>query len=193
MFKILTAAYLNSNFLCCSHAPRMDIPLLSNPDFCGPSRIPGHERSLVTLKSLLSDRALTVKREKQQPPSRIFSLPAEMLAEMFLQAIADDLDASAMLFPMHFHLVLTQVCALWRAVALHTPSLWCRVVLHIAGRKTGFDGITSLANICFQRSCELPLALVITSSVTDPLAIPNEYIQETKTQTEIYRPPADGR
>ncbi|KAJ6562625.1 hypothetical protein B0H19DRAFT_1145171 [Mycena capillaripes] len=156
----------------------MDIPLLSNPDFCGPTRMASAlsreaPRSLVTLKSLLSDRALTVKRPRQQPPSLIFSLPAEMVAEMFLQATADDQDAQTMRMPMHFHFVLSQVCALWRAVAIHTPSLWCRVVLHLGGRTTGFSGITSLAKTCFERSCELPLALTITSSVTDASTIPN--------------------
>ncbi|KAF7364783.1 F-box domain-containing protein [Mycena venus] len=157
---------------------RMDIPLLSNPDFCGPNWmvLPGgglQPKSLVTLKSLLSDRALTVKRPRQQPPSLIFTLPAEMLAEMFLQATAGDQDPSSMLIPMHFHFVLTQVCALWRAVAIHTPSLWCRVVLHLGGRTSGFGGITNLAKTCFERSRELPLALIITSSVEDSSTIPN--------------------
>ncbi|KAJ7825492.1 hypothetical protein B0H14DRAFT_1286682 [Mycena olivaceomarginata] len=155
----------------------MDIPLLSNPDFCGPNRMVFQGdvfplRSLVTLKNLLSDRALTVKRPRQQPPSLIFTLPAEMLAEMFLQA-TDDQDPASLLNPMHSHFVLTRVCALWRAVAIHTPSLWCRVVLHLGGRTTGFSGVTSLAKTCFDRSRELPLALIITSSVTDSSSIPN--------------------
>ncbi|KAJ7238857.1 hypothetical protein B0H12DRAFT_88757 [Mycena haematopus] len=158
----------------------MDIPLLSNPDFCGPSVSPWlslgeglGSRSLVTLKSLLSDKALTQNRPRQQPPSLIFALPAEMLAETFLQATAADQDPSAMLIPMHSHFVLTQVCALWRAVAIHTPSLWSRVVLHLGGRTTGFGAIKNLAKTCFERSCELPLALIISSSVTDSSAIPN--------------------
>ncbi|KAJ7889735.1 hypothetical protein B0H13DRAFT_2277183 [Mycena leptocephala] len=134
---------------------------------------PAAPRSLVTLKSLLSDRALTVVRPRQQPPSLIFLLPPEMLAEMFLQATADDQDVSAMLFPMHFHFVLTQVCGLWRAVAPHTPSMGCRVVLHLGARTRGFSGIKSLAKTCFERSYELPLALVITSSVTEAMMIPN--------------------
>ncbi|KAJ6514201.1 hypothetical protein C8R47DRAFT_1313564 [Mycena vitilis] len=153
----------------------MDIPLLSNPNFCGPSYAFGREapRSLVTLKDLLSDRALTVKRPRQQPPSLIFSLPAEMLAEVFLQATADDQNPSSMLKPMHAHFVLSQVCVLWRAVALHTPSLWCRVVLHLGGRTSGFSGVKNLAKTCFERSCELPLALVITSSIISASTIPN--------------------
>ncbi|KAJ7804039.1 hypothetical protein B0H14DRAFT_3154197 [Mycena olivaceomarginata] len=156
---------------------RMDIPLLSNPDFCGPNRMVFQGdgfplRSLVTLKSLLSDRAFTVKRPRQQPPSLIFTLPAEMLAEMFLQ-VTDDQDPASLLNPMHSHFVLTRVCALWRAVAIYTPSLWCRVVLHLGGRTTGFSSITSLAKTCFDRSRELPLALIITSSVTDSSSIPN--------------------
>ncbi|KAJ6620530.1 hypothetical protein B0H10DRAFT_1079779 [Mycena sp. CBHHK59/15] len=156
----------------------MDIPLLSNPDFCGPPTrmdVPGYvaPKSLVTIKSLLSDRALTVKRPRQQPPSLIFCLPAELLAEMFIQATADDQDASAMHIPMHFHFVLSQVCGLWRAVSLHTPSLWCRVVLHLGGRTAGFGGIKGLAKTCFERSYELPLALIITSSVTTASTIPN--------------------
>ncbi|KAJ7461933.1 hypothetical protein FB451DRAFT_1371002 [Mycena latifolia] len=153
---------------------RMDMPLQLTPDFCGPpSRLIATPKSLVTLKDLLSDRALTVKRPRQQPPSLIFRLPAEMLAEMFMQATADDQDASAMLIPMHFHFVLSQVCGLWRAVALHTPSLWCRIVLHLGGRTAGFGGITNLAKTCFARSCELPLALIITSSITTTQNIPN--------------------
>ncbi|KAF8205167.1 hypothetical protein K438DRAFT_1818656 [Mycena galopus ATCC 62051] len=158
----------------------MNIPLLANPDFCGTSRIASWHaqadrlaplKSLVTLKSLR--RALTVKRPKQQPPSLIFSLPAEMLAEMFLQAVADDQDPSARLYPMHSHFVLTQVCGLWRAVALHTPSFWCRIVLHLGGRITGFDKITNLAKTCFERSRELPVALIITSSIREAYKIPN--------------------
>ncbi|KAJ7127511.1 hypothetical protein C8R43DRAFT_1027522 [Mycena crocata] len=145
----------------------MDIPLPSNPDFCGPVArmdVPGYiaPKHLVTLKSLLSDRALTVKRPRQQPPSLIFSLPAELLAEVFLQAIADNESTSAMSIPMHFHLVLSRVCGFWRAVALHAPSLWCRIVLHL-GRVSCFRGISSLAKICFERSYELPLTLIITS------------------------------
>ncbi|KAJ6586402.1 hypothetical protein DFH09DRAFT_1432293 [Mycena vulgaris] len=152
----------------------MDMPLLLNPDFCGPpTRLDAAPKSLVTLKSLLSDRALTVKRPRQQPPSLIFCLPAEMLAEMFMQATAEDQDASAMLIPMHFHFVVSQVCGLWRAVALHTPSLWCRVVLHLGGRTAGFGGIKNLAKTCFERSCELPLALIISSSVAKAETIPN--------------------
>ncbi|KAJ7718631.1 hypothetical protein B0H16DRAFT_421586 [Mycena metata] len=155
----------------------MDISFPLYPDFCGPIRMPILDReapkSVVTLKTLLADRALTVKRPRQQPPSLIFSLPAEMLAETFLQATADDQSASSMLMPMHFHFVISQVCGLWRAVALHTPSLWCRVVLHLAGRTAGFNGIKSLAKTCFERSCNLPLALIITSAVFDSSKIPN--------------------
>ncbi|KAJ6489872.1 hypothetical protein C8R45DRAFT_992036 [Mycena sanguinolenta] len=157
-------------------SPWMDIPLLSNPAFCGTPRWLGDglgPMSLVTLKSLLSDRALTVKRPRQQPPSLIFSLPAEMLAEIFLQATADDQSPSSMLAPMDSHFVLTQVCALWRAVAIHTPSLWSRIVLHLGRRTTGFHKVKILAKTCFERSCELPLALIITSSVIDSSAIPN--------------------
>lgn len=158
------------------------MPLLSNPDFCGPStrmaavdHMPGYvaPKSLVTIKNLLADRALTVTRPRQQPPSLIFRLPAEMLAETFLQATADDQDASALRIPMHFHFVLSQVCGLWRAVTLHTPSLWCRVVLHLGDRTTGFGGIKSLAKTCFERSYELPLTLIITSSVKIASTIPN--------------------
>ncbi|KAJ7654325.1 hypothetical protein B0H17DRAFT_386197 [Mycena rosella] len=152
----------------------MDIPLQLSPDFCGPpTRVDTTQRPLVTLKTLLSDRALTVKRPRQQPPSLIFSLPAEMIAEIFLQATAEDQDADAIRIPMHFHFVLSQVCGLWRAVAIHTPSLWSRVVLHLGARTSGFGGITTLARTCFERSCELPLALIITSSVTNADTIPN--------------------
>jgi hypothetical protein len=49
----------------------------------------------------------------------------------------------------------------------------CRVVLHLGARTRGFSGIKSLAKTCFERSYELPLALVITSSVTDATMIPN--------------------
>ncbi|KAJ7097107.1 hypothetical protein B0H15DRAFT_31724 [Mycena belliarum] len=147
-----------------------DIPLALSPNFCGPPiglNTPGYEspRPLVTLKSLLSDRALTVKRPRQQPPSLIFRLPAEMLAEIFLKATEDqEVSTTGMKIPMRSHLVLSHVCALWRAVALYTPSLWCRVVLHLGSRTTGFSSITTLARTCFVRSCELPLALIITSS-----------------------------
>ncbi|KAJ7512925.1 hypothetical protein B0H11DRAFT_1948009 [Mycena galericulata] len=150
----------------------MDIQLLSNPDFCGTTYF-RKPKSLVTIKSLLAHPALTVKRPRQQPPSLIFSLPAEMLAEMFLHATAEDQDASDLRKPMHFHFVLSQVCGLWRAVALHTPSLWCRVVLHLRDRTRGFGGVTRLARTCFERSCELPLALIIASSVAFDSSIPN--------------------
>ncbi|KAJ7140460.1 hypothetical protein C8R46DRAFT_1135670 [Mycena filopes] len=157
----------------------MDVDLSSNPDFYDAIRMPtfsdmsASKPSVVTLKSLRADRALTVKRPRQQPPSLIFSLPAEMLAETFLHAVADDQSRSSLLMPMHFHFVLSHVCGLWRAVALHTPSLWSRVVLHLGARTQGFGGIKSLAKTCFERSCELPLALIITSSIFDSSKIPN--------------------
>ncbi|KAJ7193549.1 hypothetical protein GGX14DRAFT_701119 [Mycena pura] len=167
----------------CSRFNSMDIPLLSSPDSCGPPPltwrdllpVPGYvaPKTLVTLKSLLADRALTAKRPRQQPPSLIFRLPAEMLAEIFVEATAGDQEALSTFFPMHFHLVLSHVCGLWRAVALHTPSLWCRVTLHLGGRTSGFGGIKSLAQACFKRSCELPLALVVTSSVATASILPN--------------------
>ncbi|KAJ7785352.1 hypothetical protein DFH07DRAFT_8000 [Mycena maculata] len=96
-----------------------------------------------------------------------------MLAEMFMHATAEDQDASDLHIPMHFHFVLSQVCGLWRAVALHTPSMWRRVVLHLQNRVTGFGSITRLARTCFERSCELPLELVITSSISTATSIPN--------------------
>ncbi|KAJ7768948.1 hypothetical protein B0H16DRAFT_1411504 [Mycena metata] len=96
-----------------------------------------------------------------------------MVAEIFLQATADEANKTDTVFPMHSHLVLSHVCALWRAVALHTPSLWCRVVLRLGDRTTGFSGIKSLAKTCFERSGNLPLALTITSSVSNPSTIPN--------------------
>ncbi|KAJ7785351.1 hypothetical protein DFH07DRAFT_948432 [Mycena maculata] len=136
-------------------------------------------KSLLTIKSLLADRALTVERPRQQPPSLIFRLPAEMLAEMFMHATATAEVQNAsesdlrMPLPMYFHFVLSHVCALWRVVALHTPSLWCRVVLHLRNRVTGFGNLTLLAKTCFERSCELPLALIITSSIAASSRIPN--------------------
>ncbi|KAJ7635017.1 hypothetical protein FB45DRAFT_1056964 [Roridomyces roridus] len=129
--------------------------------------------TLVTLKSLLADRALTVKRPRAQPPSLIFSLPAEMLAEVFMQVTAEDQSPEDLRAPMRGHFMLAQVCGLWRAVALHTPALWCCVILHLGTRKSGFGGITRLARACFERSCELPLALVITTSVENASNIPN--------------------
>ncbi|KAJ7165463.1 hypothetical protein C8R43DRAFT_1164687 [Mycena crocata] len=131
------------------------------------------QRPLITLKDLLSDRSLTVKRPKQQPPSLIFRLPPEMLAEICVHTTAEDQDKLSLEIPMRSHFVLSHVCALWRAVALYTPSLWSRVVFHLGDRKTGFGNIANLAKVCFERSCELPLTVIITSSVHDPSSIPN--------------------
>ncbi|KAJ7146703.1 hypothetical protein C8R44DRAFT_864438 [Mycena epipterygia] len=47
------------------------------------------------------------------------------------------------------------------------------VMLHLSARTVGFRGITNLAKACFERSCELPLALIITSSVSDTSMLPN--------------------
>ncbi|KAJ7253481.1 hypothetical protein C8J57DRAFT_625346 [Mycena rebaudengoi] len=157
----------------------MDIPLLLSSDFCGtPSHIdmPGYTapKSLLTLRDLLADRALSVKRPRQQPPSLIFSLPPELLSEIFMHATAKDQPITkSLLIPMQFHWTLSHICGLWRAVALHTPSLWSRVVLHLGNRTAGFGHITALAKTCFARSYELPLTLVITSSVFDAESIPN--------------------
>ncbi|KAJ7096815.1 fungal-specific transcription factor domain-containing protein [Mycena epipterygia] len=131
---------------------------------------PLRQKPLLTLRDFLADRSLTVKRTAQQPPSLIFRLPPELLAEICLHSTADDQDVSS---PMRPHLVVSNVCALWRSVALHTPVLWCRVVLHLRARTRGFGGITNLAKACFERSCELPLALIITSSVSDDSRLPN--------------------
>lgn len=145
---------------------------LFTPEFPWPP--PTRLVTLVTIKNLLADRAMTVKRPRAQNPSLIFRLPAEMLAEVFMQVTADDDQATASLrAPMHAHFILSHVCGLWRAVALHTPALWCRVVLHLDKRRTGFLGLTQLTRACFARSCELPLALTITSSVTNSSSIPN--------------------
>ncbi|KAK7039804.1 F-box domain-containing protein [Favolaschia claudopus] len=157
----------------------MDIPLLSNPEFCGPSRLPwlgdepfaptNRKKPLVTLtlKNLLSG-----KRPRQQPPSAIFSLPPEMLAEIFLQAVSEDRNPP---FPMHSHFVLAQVCALWRAVAIHTPSLWCRIVLEVAAHESrhDLDRVMIRARTCFERSHALPIALILTSSNSNPTFITN--------------------
>ncbi|KAJ6620005.1 hypothetical protein B0H10DRAFT_2023272 [Mycena sp. CBHHK59/15] len=154
----------------------MDIPLLSNTDFCGPPNgvdIPGYAppTTLLTIRDLLSDRALTVKRPRQQSPSLIFRLPPELLAEVFMHATAEDTPSTFL--PMHMHIVVSHVCGLWRAVMMHAPSMWSRVVLHLGGRTKGFRQITNLAKTCFERSYELPLTLIITSSVFTASMIPN--------------------
>ncbi|KAJ7434006.1 hypothetical protein FB451DRAFT_1419286 [Mycena latifolia] len=48
------------------------------------------------------------------------------------------------------------------------------LVLHLGAAWTaGFGGIINLAKACFERSCELPLALIITSSVSESSRLPN--------------------
>ncbi|KAJ7821035.1 hypothetical protein B0H13DRAFT_2129572 [Mycena leptocephala] len=131
---------------------------------------PLRQKPLLTLRDFLADRSLAVKRTVQQPPSLIFRLPPELLAEICLHSTADNQDVSS---PMRPHLVVCHVCALWRSVALHMPVLWCRVVLHLGARTAGFSRIINLAKACFERSCELPLALIITSSVSESSRLPN--------------------
>ncbi|KAJ7064774.1 hypothetical protein C8F01DRAFT_774947 [Mycena amicta] len=143
---------------------------MSDPTPYAPTTDTSARITLVTLKTLLADRKFTAERPRQQPPSFIFRLPPELLAEVFLTLTAEDLPASTTFLPMHWHLVISKVCGLWRAVALHSPILWCRIVLHLGRRTSGFGGIKNLAHTCFQRSHELPLSLIITS---ESLSIPN--------------------
>ncbi|KAJ7253482.1 hypothetical protein C8J57DRAFT_1348188, partial [Mycena rebaudengoi] len=143
----------------------MDIPLLSNSLFCGPPGYPA-PTPLLTLRDLLADRALNCPTPETTASQRHFSYSAGI-------ALGHDVPR-----PMHFHWVISQVCGLWRAVALHTPFLWSRI---------GLGDIISIGKTCFARSYELPLTLIITSSTFDASSIPN-FIRHRIRHLELALP-----
>lgn len=61
-------------------------------------------------------------------PTPIHSLPAELLLEIFHDAIRDD-DSLHRLVAMSLATTCAEVCCAWRALTLNTPTLWTKIIL----------------------------------------------------------------
>lgn len=75
-----------------------------------------------TLDRALPRNSYRTYRKNSIPlkPHRITQLPAEIFAHIFVLGAEDD---------VRLPVVVSHVCRMWRAVALHTPSLWAHVSL----------------------------------------------------------------
>lgn len=90
----------------------------------------------------------------QQSSSPISALPAELLAEIFIFCLPTD--RYPIPTPTDAPLLLTQVCSLWRSVAISLPGLW--TAIHINYK--GLEDIPATI-LWLSRSADRPLSLSI--------------------------------
>lgn len=87
------------------------------------------QRRLAHLLGQRDDMQSSLTHLRTTSITPINRLPAELLSEVFLHCLPDDGDArpTAREAPV----VLTQICAQWREVALSTPQLWSSLTIHL--------------------------------------------------------------
>ncbi|KAJ6541222.1 hypothetical protein DFH09DRAFT_1174766 [Mycena vulgaris] len=86
----------------------------------------------------------------------VLSLPAKIIAEIFIHCLPSDSSPS----PSRAPLLLAQICRQWRIIALTTPSLWRSI--HLEGRSTSKSSI-QLLRTWLSRSKDQPLDCAFTS------------------------------
>jgi F-box-like len=82
-------------------------------------------------------------------------LPAEILSEIFLRCLPDHFFFQPR--PTAAPLLLCQICAYWRQVALATPKLW--VIVSVQGHKQYDSSYLSLLRSWMERSSDHPIFL----------------------------------
>jgi hypothetical protein len=88
--------------------------------------------------------------------SAVQRLPCELLSEIFLHCAGGGVDAVS---TIRMPLLTTQICKEWRAIAISTPSLWCRLFLSINERQVASH--SELAATLLARSGLCPLTIYI--------------------------------
>ncbi|KAF7334600.1 F-box domain-containing protein [Mycena venus] len=89
----------------------------------------------------------------------VLTLPAEITSHIFTQSLPIDATPSRYAAP----LLLTQVCRLWRTIALATPNLWQSIVVKELGPGDleRLNDPAKLVEMWLQRSAGLPLSLFV--------------------------------
>ena len=88
--------------------------------------------------------------------SAVQHLPCELLSEIFLHYAGGGVDTVS---TIRMPLLTTQICKEWRAIAISTPNLWCRLFLSINERQAASH--SELAGTFLARSGSCPLTLYI--------------------------------
>ncbi|KZT19802.1 hypothetical protein NEOLEDRAFT_1027987, partial [Neolentinus lepideus HHB14362 ss-1] len=88
----------------------------------------------------------------------ILDLLPELLSQVFIRCFPMDdfVVPSASSAP----LLLTQICSMWREVAIHTPGLWCSIFLSISDSTKDMVNLrTALMRTWIDRSGQCPLSV----------------------------------
>ncbi|KAJ7124115.1 hypothetical protein C8R43DRAFT_1135695 [Mycena crocata] len=93
-------------------------------------------------------------------------LPEDIIRGVFMAALPSTRNAA--LVPDEAPLLLCQICASWRQIALTTPRLWASMHIVVPTQKQ-MHQLTKMVNTWFTRSGTVPLAITMVSSRTgDP-------------------------
>jgi len=120
----------------------------------------GRVQQVLTQMSLRRSEICAEIEEHKALLSPVHSLPDELLSEIFrhhCQSLSSNSDKFP--WPWSAHLLLTQICSRWRAVALAMPALWSEI--HVSRVRHNVEGNIALIKTWLQRSSCHPLTLIL--------------------------------
>ncbi|KAJ6589331.1 hypothetical protein B0H19DRAFT_1226883 [Mycena capillaripes] len=125
-----------------------------------PSALEKARIRLAELNKLIDELVTERQRVQEELDSIVYpvlTLPAEITSHIFNQSLPNNKKPSQHTAP----LVLTQICHLWREIALRTPTLWQSITINNRREPHRVSG--KLLEMWLQRSAVLPLRLSLGS------------------------------
>ena len=110
---------------------------------------------------------------RAHPPTTIHSLPLEILSEIFILVLPTDqeLDSMPQFYDWEIRTpAFCAVCSSWRSLALATPRLWNRILIHVPRRMNKAQAQRKADDLIqwISRSHSLPLKLYVSGDFTQP-------------------------
>ena len=108
------------------------------------------------------DRCATISRQVEAPkshPTSVASLPDDILLELFT-TIAEESDFCNIRSDQDPSLVLSHVCSRWRTLAVESPTLWTKIMVHDTPT-TDIHQATACLELWLSRSYPHPIDLKV--------------------------------
>ncbi|KAJ7068840.1 hypothetical protein C8F01DRAFT_1119483 [Mycena amicta] len=112
-----------------------------------------HKRVLDEMQTNLD----SLQKQLHAIPYPILTLPPEIVSQIFIHSIPR---AGSSPGRLHAPTLPTQVCRVWRAIAISTPALWTSFNIYLPER--GWPHLSQLTEMWLSRSGDLPLFVMLT-------------------------------
>ncbi|TFK40354.1 hypothetical protein BDQ12DRAFT_680803 [Crucibulum laeve] len=143
-----------------------------------------HKKRSRKLKRVKQEQAtgMSSKKQLQSLLAPIRRLPPELLSEIFLHCV-QPCDQFVKPSPKEAPMLLGQICASWRTLALSTPRLWsslelCRTWSSFNGKSSVHDA-AALMKLWLERSGQRPLSISIRDDLLEDPTVRELFIRVT--------------